>query len=88
MLLEVLRLIQQLAIYSPRILAKKMDIDESMAKQLLYQLQSMGYIKEEKIKNICKSNCFGCSSRCNKSPVKIMIITEKGRAALGENVSI
>lgn len=85
MLIKVLREIQRLSTFSATKLAKSLGIDEDVIKQILVQLQAMGYIKEETINRSCIENCKSCGKVCSGRPIKILTITEKGNLILSKS---
>lgn len=86
MLMKTLCMIQQMSAFSISKLAANLNIDIGMAKQLVNQLEIMGHIKHEIINQCCR-DCNGCSHKCSNKPIKVLIITEKGKKALNKQIS-
>jgi len=85
MLLETLRQIRDMQFFSLSELARKLNIDNSMASHMVEQLKAMGYLREEKLEMSCNLGCSKCSccpEMSNLLPTSTLIITEKGNRAL------
>ena len=83
MLKNVLREIYEARIYSPALIGKNLNVSENMIEELVAQLIRMGYISEDLGSPTCQSKCAGCSiSSCNTIPIKMIIVTEKGKSLL------
>lgn len=69
-------------------IAHRLNKTEGLIEQALSQLIRMGYIIEYNGNN-CNLQCKGCAyaNSCNKTPIKTLKITEKGKRLLGEKVS-
>lgn len=84
--MKTLCMIQQMSAFSISKLAANLNIDIGMAKQLVNQLEIMGYIKHE-IVNKCCGDCIGCSYKCSGKQIKVLTITKKGSKALNKKIS-
>jgi len=84
MLMKVLKRLAQGELYSNKIMAKELGIDEGMVEQMLMQLERMGYIEKEDMAS-CSGGCDCGSSKkascCNSSNIDIIMwkITRKGK---------
>lgn len=85
MLKDVLREIKNSKYISKSNIAKKLNTTEGVIEQIFFELNRMGYIKEDDTKS-CNLECKGCSfsSLCNKVPINTIIITEKGEKLLNK----
>lgn len=93
MLMKILKRLAQGGMYSNKLVAKELEIDEGMVEQIVIQLQQLGYIEKEKMNN-CSSGCNcssgSCSSKSNSCcsnhniNVNIWGITEKGKKIISE----
>jgi predicted transcriptional regulator len=90
MLMDVLKTLAKGSADSVDQLAKNLDVDKGMVNQLISQLVSMGYLKEEGAGDDgcdCSSGCGGCGGGCgcHETPVensqKYFMLTEKGLKA-------
>lgn len=84
MLKNVLKEINDSTIYSIANISRQLNISEEMVEELVGQLIRMGYLVEDLGSTTCESTCSGCSfsSLCNKTKIKTMGITEKGKILL------
>ena len=84
MLKEVLREISNADYISKTSIASKLNKSEDLIEDAFFQLDRMGYIKEQDNINNCNLKCGNCpySNSCNKAPIKSIIITEKGERLL------
>ncbi|WP_296971492.1 FeoC-like transcriptional regulator [Tepidanaerobacter sp. EBM-38] len=85
MLLEALKQISKMQVYSLSQLANELKIDRSMASHIIDQLKVMGYIKEEVLSTVCNGECkqcAGCPVANGATPIKTLTITAKGSRAL------
>ena len=88
MLIKILRRLAQGGMYSNKLVAKELGVDESLIEHMIMQLQNLKYIEKDSMEN-CSAGCdCGGSSKdgscCGNNNVKIKIwkITEKGRKAI------
>ncbi|HEY8805535.1 MAG TPA: FeoC-like transcriptional regulator [Clostridium sp.] len=88
MLIKILKRLAQGGLYSNKLMAKELGIDEGLVEQMITQLQNLGYIEKDDNEN-CSSGCdCGSGSKkdscCGKTDigVKIWNITEKGKKAI------
>ncbi len=64
-------------------IAKKLNITDALVKELISQLERMGYIIEDMGSYTCESKCSSCKiSNCNTIPLKTLGITAKGEKLL------
>ena len=83
MLKDILREISIAKVFSKSIIAKNLNISESMVEDAIGQLSRMGYITEDMGSPSCATKCSGCSiSNCNVIPLKTLSITDKGSKLL------
>ena len=86
MLREILKEINGSDYISKANIAIKLNINLGLIEDAFSQLVRMGYIKEDDNISNCVSECKGCAfaKTCNKSPVKTVTITEKGKKLLSK----
>lgn len=87
MLIETLREIDNMDVYSKALLAKKLDTSEAVIDHVLVQLKRMGYIMmEDNIKQSECTSCKGCCHACHKNNLDnniiLIEITDKGKNIL------
>lgn len=83
MLKNILKEISIAKIFSKSLIAKNLNISESMVEDAIEQLSRMGYITEDMGSPTCETKCSGCSiSSCNVIPIKTLSITDKGSKLL------
>lgn len=64
-------------------IAQKLGITENFVKELISQLERMGFLDEDKGSYICETRCSSCKvSNCNIIAVKTLTITKKGEELL------
>lgn len=87
MLMKVLKRLSQGGMYSNKLVARELGIDESLVEQMIFQLENMGYIEKDNMKS-CNGGC-GCSpseksSCCGNTNISINFwkITDKGKKVL------
>lgn len=89
MLMKILKRLSEGGIYSNKLMAKELAVDESLVEQMITQLQHMGYIEKENMGN-CSSGCDcgssskkgSCCSSNNNIEINIWKITKKGKDAI------
>lgn len=88
--MKILKRLAQGGIYSNKVMAKELDIDESLVQQMILQLQRLGYIEKEKMEH-CSSECNCCDSSkkgcCGIHNIDINIwkITNKGQEVIKQH---
>ncbi|HLS53419.1 MAG TPA: FeoC-like transcriptional regulator [Tissierellaceae bacterium] len=84
MLKDLLRTIKKTKSYSANLVARKMNISESMVEDMMKQLIRMGYIIEDKGVSHCETPCIKCPymKTCNQNPATIYRISNKGEKLL------
>ena len=84
MLKNVLKEISNSKIFSIPLMAKSLNISESLAEEAVRELLRMGYIIEDMGSPTCETKCSGCSMKafCNTVPIKTVSITDKGKKLL------
>ncbi len=80
-------MIKQIPAFSISRLAKNLNMDIDIVEQLINQLKTMGYIKEEIINECCSKNCNGCLNSCKCVQIKVLYITEKGNKCLKRKIT-
>lgn len=85
MLKDVLKEIRNSDYISKQNMAIKLNKSESLIDEAFFQLDRMGYIKEDVMVD-CEIDCGTCpySNSCSESPVKSYTITEKGEKLLSK----
>ena len=87
MLMKILKRLAQGGMYSNKLIAKELGVDESLVEQIITQLQQLGYIEKDNIGN-CSSDCGCCSTKsscCSDKhniDINIWKVTEKGKKTL------
>ncbi len=87
MLMKILKRLAQGGIYSNRLMAKELDVDESLVEQMIMQLQQRGYIEKDNMGD-CSEGCGCCSTKSSccsdKHNIEINIwkVTEKGKKTI------
>ncbi|HEY8892866.1 MAG TPA: FeoC-like transcriptional regulator [Clostridium sp.] len=87
MLIKILKRLAQGGVYSNKLMAKELGVDESLVEQMITQLQKLGYIEKEDMGN-CSSGCDCGSSKkgscCGNQDIGIKMwnITEKGKKTI------
>lgn len=87
MLMKILKRLAQGGMYSNKLIAKELGVDESLVEQMITQLQQLGYIEKDNMGG-CSSGCGCCSSKsscCSDKhniDINIWKISEKGKKAL------
>ena len=83
MLKDVLKEISKSRVLNISNIAKRLNITEGLVKELIDQLERMGYIKEDMGSYTCESKCSSCTaSSCNTIPLKTLSVTNKGEDLL------
>lgn len=83
MLKDILKEISIAKVFSKSLIAKNLNISETMVEDAIKQLSRMGYITEDMGSPTCETKCSGCSiSSCNTIPLKTLSITDKGSRLL------
>ncbi|MBU3158360.1 transcriptional regulator [Clostridium frigoris] len=87
MLIKILKRLAQGGLYSNKLMARELGMDEGVVEQMITQLQNLGYIEkddEEKCSSGCDCGSSKKDSCCGKTDigVKIWNITEKGKKAI------
>lgn len=77
MLVDALKEISTMEVFSRKALAQKLNTSENMVDEILDRLKKMGYIAEEETKS-CSGKCSSCSFSCKTSPATFLKITQKG----------
>lgn len=88
MLIKILKRLALGGVYSNKIMAKELGVEESMVEQMIMQLQNLKYIEKDSMGN-CSSGC-DCSKSSKKGSccgskdanIKMWKITEKGKKAV------
>lgn len=78
MLVDALKEISIMEVFSQKALAQKLNTSEKMIDEILDRLKKMGYIAEDETKP-CSGKCSSCSFSCKASPATFLRITQKGR---------
>jgi len=84
MLMKILKRLSQGGMYSNKSVARELGIDESLVKQMISQLENMGYIEKDNMSN-CNDGCgCGCSQKsgcCGSNSIDINMwkVTDKGK---------
>lgn len=80
MIIDTLRQINDLSVFSKKSLAKELKTSEEMVDVLINQLLQMGYLKKEIQGFKCSGNCSSCSFSCKEQNLgETFVITEKGK---------
>lgn len=83
MLKSVLVEINNSKVYSVPLIARNLNISESMIEDIVEQLVRMGYLAEDLGSPSCETKCSGCYvTSCNVVPIKMITITNKGKKLL------
>lgn len=90
MMMKVLKRIAKGGLYSNRIIARELGIDEAMVEQMIFQLERLGYIEKDSMNggSCCEGGCCGtskkksCCSGNNNVNIDLWKLTEKGKAAV------
>ena len=94
MLIKILKRLAQGGMYSNKVIAKELEMDEALIEQMIIQLQNLGYIQKESIKNpslSCNCGCGSCSTKgtccaSNNIDINIWKITKKGMLTLENKI--
>jgi DNA-binding Lrp family transcriptional regulator len=87
MLIKILKALAKGGIYSNKVMASELGVDESLVVQMIDRLVQIGYIEKEKI-NSCSDGCGCCSNKgCSSSNnhninINIWKVTEKGKRVI------
>lgn len=86
MLKNFLKALNESDVFSKSNIANSLNITEDMVDAILQQLIIMGYVNEDLGSPTCETSCGKCpyAKMCNKNPVNMYNITEKGRKALSQ----
>lgn len=89
MMMKILKRLAKGGLYSNKIVAKELGIEEGMVDQMIFQLERLGYIVKD---NMNSSSCCACSSCTDKKKsccsgnnnvnIDLWKLTDKGRAAV------
>lgn len=84
MLKNVLKELSEIKVLSLPLIAKNLNISESLVEEVIGQLCRMEYIVEDNGCATSETKCSGCAykSMCTSTPVKTINITEKGKTLL------
>jgi len=87
MLIKILKRLAQGGLYSNKLMAKELGIDEGLVEQMITQLQNLGYIEKddkEKCSSVCDCGSSKKDSCCGNQDIglKIWNITEKGKKTI------
>lgn len=84
MLKDVLARIGGFGYVSKSLIARELQISESMVEEAIAQLLRMGYMSVEEEGATCNASCKGCAfaNFCHKDVVKMYQLTDRGRALL------
>lgn len=82
MILDILKELNGMRVFSKKSLAIKLNTSEDMIEQVIEQLKRMKYVTSEEDNPICSGGCSGCTIACAVNPIKTLTITEKGRKLL------
>lgn len=90
MMMKILKRLSEGGLYSNKMMAKELGIDESMVEQMISQLERLGYIKKDNMNSSSGCDCGCCSPKKSKSccsgknnvNIDLWKLTEKGRAAV------
>lgn len=87
MLKEVLKEISNAKVFSVSLIAKDLNISESLVEDAVMELSRMEYIVEDMGSPTCETKCSSCTMKafCNSVPIKTITITDKGKRLL-ENI--
>lgn len=74
MMMKILKRLSEGGLYSNKIMAKELGIDEGMVEQMVSQLERLGYIKRDNMNASSGCDCGCCSSGKRRvvAVVKIM----------------
>lgn len=87
MLIKILKRLAKGGIYSNKLVAKELGVDESLVEQMIEQLKSLNYIEKDTM-DTCSSGCGTCSKKCgccgDSSNIDLVMwkLTDKGRKAI------
>ena len=89
MLIDVLREINNSDHISKISIATKLNKSQDLIEDAFYQLNRMGYIREESSTDNCNLKCGNCpyAASCSGIPIKSIEITEKGERLLQKQSS-
>jgi DNA-binding IclR family transcriptional regulator len=83
MLKDVLKEISSSRVLDISAIAKNLNITSALVKELISQLERMGYVTEDMGSYTCESKCSSCTvSNCNTIQLKTLSITNKGEKLL------
>ncbi|HAE91290.1 HTH domain-containing protein [Tissierella praeacuta] len=84
MLRDVLKEISNAKVFSVSLIAKKLNISETLVEDAVKELSRMNYIIEDMGSPTCETKCSGCSMKafCNTVPIKTISLTDKGMKLL------
>ncbi|WP_313755822.1 hypothetical protein [Tissierella sp.] len=84
MLKDVLNEISNAKVFSISLIAKKLNISETLVEDAVKELSRMEYIIEDMGSPTCETKCSGCSMKafCNAVPIKTISLTDKGMKLL------
>lgn len=84
MLKDVLKELFNAKAFSVSLIAKNLNISESLVEDSVKELSRMGYINEDLGSPTCDTPCSGCSMKafCNSVPIKTFTVTIKGKKLL------
>ncbi len=87
MLKKILKEIYNSRVFSIPLIAKNLNISESLVEEAVKELSRMEYIIEDLGSPTCETKCSGCSMKsfCKIVPIKTVSLTDKGRKLL-ENI--
>lgn len=89
-IMKILKRLSKGGLYSNKIMAKELGIDESMVEQMISQLERLGYIKRDNMNASSGCDCGCCDSKKKKSccsgkdniSIDLWKLTEKGKAVV------
>lgn len=90
MMMKILKRLSEGGLYSNKIMARELGVDEGIVEQMISQLERLGYITKDNMNSSSGCDCGGCGSKKSKSccggksnvNIDLWKLTEKGRAAV------
>lgn len=74
MMMKILKRLSEGGLYSNKMMAKELGIDESMVEQMISQLERLGYIKKDNMNASSGCDCGCCNSKKVKAAVVVKIM--------------